>query len=34
MGAESAQGNHEFLGNFRPGKLGVEQAENCKLTLA
>ena len=34
MGADRAQGDHEFIGDLRPGKLGFEQAENFKLTLA
>ena len=34
MGADRAQGDHEFIGDLRPGKLGLEQAENFKLTLA
>ena len=32
--AESAQSDHELIGDLRPGKLGFEQAENVKLTLA
>ena len=32
--AEGAQGDHELIGDLRPGKLGFEQAENFKLTLA
>ena len=28
MGADRAQGDHEFPGDLRPGKLGFEQAEN------
>ena len=34
MGADRAQGDHEFLGDLRPGKLGFEQAQNFKLALA
>ena len=34
MCADSAQGDHEFMGDLRPRKLGFEQAEHFKLTLA
>ena len=34
MGAERAQGDHEFAGDLRSRKLGVEQAEHFQLTLA
>ena len=34
MCADSAQGDHEFTGDLRPRKLGFEQSENFKLTLA
>ncbi len=34
MGADRAHGNHELIGDLRPGKLGFEQAEHVKLTLA
>ena len=34
MGADRAQGDHEFTGDLRSGKLGFEQAEHFKLTLA
>ena len=34
MCADRAQGDHEFLGDLRPRKLGFEQSEHCKLTLA
>jgi hypothetical protein len=34
MGADRAQGDQEFTGDLRPRKLGFEQAENVKLTLA
>ena len=33
MRANRAQGDHERLGDLRPGKLGFEQAEHVKLTL-
>ena len=33
MGADRAQGDHEFVGDLRPGKLGIKQTENFKLTL-
>ena len=34
MGADRAQGDHEFTGDLRTRKLGFEQAENFQLTLA
>ena len=34
MCADSTQGDHEFTGDLRPRKLGFEQSENFKLTLA
>jgi hypothetical protein len=34
MCADRAQGDHEFAGDFRPGKLSFEHAQNFKLTLA
>src|SRR5215210_595327 len=32
VGANGAQPDHEFTGDLRPRKLGVEQAEHLKLT--
>jgi hypothetical protein len=34
MGAHRTQGDHEFTRNFWPGKLGLEQTQNFKFTLA
>ena len=34
MCADSAQGDHEFTGDLRPGKLSFEHSKNLKLTLA
>ena len=34
MCADGAQGDHEFTGDLRTGKLGLEQAEHFQLTLA
>ena len=34
VGADSAQGDHEFIGDLWPRKLGFEQSEDFKLTLA
>ena len=34
MSADGAQGDGEFAGDLRTGKLGLEQAENFQLTLA
>ena len=34
MGADGAQGDHEFLGDLRPRQLGFEQSEHVTLTLA
>ena len=34
MCADCAQGDYEFTGDLRPGKLGFEHAKNFKLTLA
>jgi hypothetical protein len=34
MCADCAQGDHEFTGDFRPGKLGFEHSKNFKLSLA
>src|SRR5215216_2164221 len=34
MCADRTQADHEFTGDFRTGKLGLEQAENFQLTLA
>src|SRR5687768_11829131 len=34
MRAESAQGDHQFTGDLWPRKLGLEQSEHLKLTVA
>jgi len=34
MGADRAQADHQFTGDLRPGKLGLEQAEHVQLTPA
>src|SRR5690349_11056572 len=34
MCANRAQGDYEFLGDLRPRKLGCEQSQHVKLTLA
>src|SRR5436853_880828 len=34
VGANRAQADHEFPGDLRPRKLGVEQAEHLELALA